>query len=194
MVSALAARMQDDSAAAAVSGDATALPWPDAHFDWVGLHFMLYHVPDIAGALREADRVLQPGGVLSAATNGPLQYRELMALHRQAVAELGLPTVPDAGPLRFSLSNGPHFFPPHRTVQAEVHAGGFRFPAADPAAAYYESGFYRVGLDPAVAHAHKDELVAWLREHVADIIRRDGAFTVVSESGYFWYQKPVESA
>jgi len=192
MVSTLAERMQDDSAAVAVSGDAAALPWPDAHFDWVGLHFMLYHVPDIAGALSEADRVLKPGGILSAATNGPLQYRELMALHRQAVAELGLPTVPDAGPLRFSLSNGRHFFPPDRTVQAEVHTGGFRFPAADPAAAYYDSGFYRVGLDPEVARAHKEQLVERLRQHVADIIRRDGAFTVVSESGYFWYQKPEE--
>jgi SAM-dependent methyltransferase len=191
MVSALAERFGSDTQATALQADATHLPWPDASFDWVGLHFMLYHVPDIAGALREADRVLKPGGVLSAATNGPLQYRELMELHRQAVAALGLPTVPDSGPLRFSLSNGRHFFPPHRTVQVEMHAGGFRFPTAEPAAAYYDSGFYRRGLDAEVARTNKQALVDWVRRRVEEIIARDGVFTVISESGYFWYQKPM---
>lgn len=189
MVTALDRRVADDPAATALLGDAQHLPWPDDTFDWVGLHFMLYHVPDIAGALAEADRVLKPGGILSAATNGPLQYRELMELHRAAVAALGLPTVPDGGPLRFSLSNGQHFFPSHRTVQVESHAGGFRFPAAEPAAAYYDSGFYRQGLEPEVARAHKAELVDLVRHRIADAIARDGVFTVVSESGYFWYQK-----
>lgn len=189
MVAALDQRLGSDRAATSQLGDAQHLPWPDHTFDWVGLHFMLYHVPNIAGALAEADRVLKPGGILSAATNGPLQYRELMELHRAAVATLHLPTVPDAGPLRFSLSNGRHFFPAHRTVQVESHAGGFRFPAAEPAAAYYDSGFYREGLEPEVARAHKAELVDWVRHRIAEAIAHDGVFTVVSESGYFWYQK-----
>ncbi len=102
---------------------------------------MLYHVADIAGALAEADRVLKPGGILSAVTNGPRQYPELIALHRKAVAALHLPTVPDSGPLRFSLSNGRNFFAshahPHRIVQVESRAGGFRFPAPESAVAYH---------------------------------------------------------
>ena len=191
MVAALDQRFDGDRAASCQLGDAQHLPWPDGAFDWVGLHFMLYHVPNIAGALAEADRVLKPGGILSAATNGPLQYRELMELHREAVAALGLPTVPDGGPLRFSLKNGRHFFPADRTVQMESHASGFRFPAAEPAAAYYDSGFYRQGLEPEVARARKAELVEWVRHRVAEAIARDGVFTVVSESGYFWYQKPA---
>ncbi len=189
MAAALADRLNGDPAASCQVGDAQHLPWPDHTFDWVGLHFMLYHVPDIAGALAEADRVLKPGGILSAATNGPLQYRELMELHRAAVAALGLPTVPDGGPLRFSLRNGRRFFPADRIVQVESHAGGFRFPAAEPAAAYYDSGFYRQGLEPEVARQHKSELVDLVRHRIADAIARDGVFTVISESGYFWYQK-----
>ena len=190
MVAALDERLAGDAAATSRLGDAQHLPWDDAAFDWVGLHFMLYHVPNIAGALAEADRVLKPGGILSAATNGPLQYRELMELHREAVAALHLPTIPGGGPLRFSLSNGRHFFPSGRMVQSESHAGGFRFPAAEPAAAYYDSGFYREGLEPEVARANKAALVDLVRHRVADAIARDGAFTVISESGYFWYQKP----
>jgi ubiquinone/menaquinone biosynthesis C-methylase UbiE len=51
----------------AVTGDATALPYPDESFDTVGMFTMLHHVPTramqdaiLAGALR----VLRPGGTL----------------------------------------------------------------------------------------------------------------------------------
>ena len=189
MVAALGQRLDGDRAAISQLGDAQHLPWPDNTFDWVGLHFMLYHVPNIAGALAEADRVLKPGGILSAATNGPRQYPELMELHRNAVAALHLPTVPDGGPLRFSLSNGRHFFPAHRTVQVETHAGGFRFPAPEPAVAYYEAGFYEHGLELEVARAHKQELADLVRHLVADAMASDSVFVVTSEGGYFWYQK-----
>jgi SAM-dependent methyltransferase len=50
-----------------VSGDATALSFPDAAFDAVGTFTMLHHVPTAAQqtqVLAEALRVLRPGGVL----------------------------------------------------------------------------------------------------------------------------------
>jgi SAM-dependent methyltransferase len=51
----------------AVTGDATALPYPDESFDTVGLFTMLHHVP--TGALQNAIlagalRALRPGGTL----------------------------------------------------------------------------------------------------------------------------------
>jgi SAM-dependent methyltransferase len=43
-------------------GDATALPFPDAAFDWVWCGDVLHHVPETVRALREFARVLRPGG------------------------------------------------------------------------------------------------------------------------------------
>jgi SAM-dependent methyltransferase len=51
----------------AVTGDATALRYPDASFDSVGMFTMLHHVPTCAlqnAILTEALRALRPGGTL----------------------------------------------------------------------------------------------------------------------------------
>jgi len=56
------------------SGDATRLGYPDGSFDSVGCFTMLHHVPTAAlqnAILREALRVLRPGGVLVASDSPP---------------------------------------------------------------------------------------------------------------------------
>jgi SAM-dependent methyltransferase len=50
-------------------GDAQSLPFPDATFDAVTARHMLYHVPDPVLAIREARRVLRPGGRFAAVVN-----------------------------------------------------------------------------------------------------------------------------
>lgn len=49
-------------------GDARSLPWPDATYGAALLAGPLYHLPpaDRARALREAVRVVRPGGVVAA--------------------------------------------------------------------------------------------------------------------------------
>lgn len=50
--------------------DIAALPYPDASFDRVIANHMLYHVPDRPRALSQVRRVLRPGGLFYASTNG----------------------------------------------------------------------------------------------------------------------------
>lgn len=77
--------------------DAMALPYADASFDVVIANMMLYHVPDIALALREIRRVLKPDGRFFAATFGEHGVVECV------LDMLGLPCTVNH---RFTLQNG----------------------------------------------------------------------------------------
>jgi ubiquinone/menaquinone biosynthesis C-methylase UbiE len=63
----------------AEQADAQDLPFDDASFDVIVAMWMLYHVPDLDRALSEARRVLQPGGLFVAVTNGDEHLAELLA-------------------------------------------------------------------------------------------------------------------
>lgn len=69
------ARAQGVPAAVA---DAADLPVEDAAADVVVANWMLYHVPDLDAAIAELHRVLRPGGLLVAATNGDEHLAELL--------------------------------------------------------------------------------------------------------------------
>lgn len=55
---------------AAEVASADDLPFADDSFDGAVAAWMLYHVPDLDGTLREVRRVLRDGGTLHVATNG----------------------------------------------------------------------------------------------------------------------------
>ncbi len=54
------------------------LPFDDESFDAVAAMWMLYHVPDLRQALVEVRRVLRPGGLFVAVTNGDDHLADLM--------------------------------------------------------------------------------------------------------------------
>jgi SAM-dependent methyltransferase len=62
------------------SADVAALPLRDGVFDVVLAVHMLYHLPDRETAVRELRRVLAPGGLCVAVTNGERHTRSLRAL------------------------------------------------------------------------------------------------------------------
>jgi SAM-dependent methyltransferase len=67
----VAARAADPTIEALVA-DAASLPFEDGEFDTVVAHMSLQDVDDVAAALRESARVLQPGGRLCIAVVHPL--------------------------------------------------------------------------------------------------------------------------
>jgi ubiquinone/menaquinone biosynthesis C-methylase UbiE len=58
-------------------GDVQDLPFGDEAFDVVAALWMLYHVPDVNRAIGELRRVLRPGGLLVAVTNGDRHLADL---------------------------------------------------------------------------------------------------------------------
>jgi SAM-dependent methyltransferase len=68
----LAAARQADPKIETHLADAAALPFPDGAFDCVVAFMSLQDVDDVAGALRESGRVLEPGGRLCLAIIHPL--------------------------------------------------------------------------------------------------------------------------
>jgi SAM-dependent methyltransferase len=79
-------------------GDAIALPFADRSFDVVTARHMLYHVPDVAGAIADARRVLRPGGTFGAIVNHPDVTPRVSALAMEVVAAAGvqIPVVPNS--------------------------------------------------------------------------------------------------
>lgn len=53
------------------------IAFADGSFDLVIANHMLYHVPSVARVLAEARRVMKPGALFMAATNGPEHMRDL---------------------------------------------------------------------------------------------------------------------
>lgn len=68
-----------------VNADAQRLPFPDDSFDVVLAPHMLYHVASVEAAAAEFRRVMRPGGVCVAVTNGEANMRECLDLVEAAV-------------------------------------------------------------------------------------------------------------
>lgn len=78
------------------------IPYLDAYFDSAIAMHLLYLVPDIEKALKEAARVLKPGGVFVTSTNGSNYMKELADL----LKESQLPVHKGYNKYAFSLDNG----------------------------------------------------------------------------------------
>jgi ubiquinone/menaquinone biosynthesis C-methylase UbiE len=124
---------------ALLAADAAALPLRDACADLTLAMHMLYHVPDPEVALGELRRVTRPGGRLVVGLNGTDHHRELRALIRAGLADLGYRGVPMVGE-RFSLDEGEvllrRLFP---SVIRYEFRGQLVIPGQEPVATYVRS-------------------------------------------------------
>ncbi len=122
-----------------VAADAAALPLRDSSADLTLAMHMLYHVPEPEVALRELRRVTRPGGRLVVGLNGTDHHRELRALIRAGLADVGYRGVPMVGE-RFGLDRGEVLL---RRLFSSVARYEFRgrlvIPGPEPVAAYVRS-------------------------------------------------------
>ncbi|HRQ39695.1 MAG TPA: class I SAM-dependent methyltransferase [Chloroflexota bacterium] len=160
------------------------LPFADDSFDVVIANHMLYHVPDLAAALREVRRVLRADGRFIAATNGQNHLRELWPIgqelwtaennpiHRLVSAEWTLP---------FRLENGGEqltaVFPQVSMFRYDDHLA---VTEVDPILDYlFSSSFTGDEARPA------PETIAQVRQKLAQQIARDGAIHITKDTGLF---------
>jgi ubiquinone/menaquinone biosynthesis C-methylase UbiE len=190
MVASLQAATDGDARAEAQQGDAQVLAFPDQSFDWVGLHFMLYHVHDIAQAIVEALRVLRPGGLMLAATTSASPYRELFELVAEALRTLGYEAGPVVSPAsRFSLEEGETYMP--LPAERFDYPGGMRFDQAEPALRFLASGpLGTTFAQSAVPPALMGDALAWIGERIERVISEHGSFVASSTAGFFLLKKP----
>lgn len=173
---------------AAVAADA--LPYPDATFDAVFAHFMLYHVDDRPRALGEIARVLRPGGQLCAATNGSQHMREAWDLALRA----GLMTSTDlaAGDaVAFSLENGAdQLRPSFAEVTLRRYEDRLVVTEAEPLAAYILSASWVQATLASLDAAEREERVSALRALIDHRLAEDGQVAITKDSGVFVARHP----
>jgi demethylmenaquinone methyltransferase/2-methoxy-6-polyprenyl-1,4-benzoquinol methylase len=110
------------------TGDAEHLPFPDRSFDAYTIAFGLRNVTDIDQALRDAYRVLKPGGrfyclEFSKVTSAPIG-RVYDAYSERALPFFGKIIAKDADSYRY-LHESIRRFPPQRELAARMREAGF---------------------------------------------------------------------
>lgn len=193
MVQASTARVRT---AAVVSGNAERLPFPDGSFGIVTAIHMLYHVPDIAAAVREFFRVLTPGGVLFLTTSDFNLQGGMNRVHYEALEHLHMPAFlqDKAAYLRFPPEAAETLV---RSVFPEVRVCLYRndlvFTETAPFLRYYRTAMkYRNSTgpeDPRVPPAQWELLEREVARRIGGQIAADGKFVSESTVTGIWAQK-----
>ena len=168
-----------------VVGDVQALPLADASVDAALAMHMLYHVPDIPAAVRELRRVVRPGGLLLASTNGVDDKRELGQLLSAALTELtGRPEEWPPADDRFSLDDGDLLRASFDEVTVQVFDRETVVPEVEPVVAFVDSLRGLAG-DDLPADVTWPTLLAAVRARVTADVERDGAWRMTNQVGLF---------
>jgi MPBQ/MSBQ methyltransferase len=132
-------RPQDDPDAVYRDGDGLSLPFDDASIDLVTLWNVLEHVPDYGQLLKEAVRVLRPGGLLLAVAPNYAAFRKEPHYHLP-----WLPLLPRwvAVPYLRAAGRNPTFFESHiyycTNVGTRRRLAALNTPTRDPREAKLE--------------------------------------------------------
>ena len=106
--------------------DMTTLPFPDQSFDYVVCQYGVMFLPDKAAGMREAYRVLKPGGTFLFNVWDSLRSNDLSRVAHQTVLEF---TEPE--PVRF-FETTPFGWSDAAAMRGFLEAGGFRNATVSP--------------------------------------------------------------
>ena len=155
--------------------DAGAIPFGAASFDAVVANHMLYHLPDLAGALVEVRRVLRSGGRFYAATNGRAHLRELDELLARFDPAVSRTHTGGFHSGRFTLERGgtdlASWFP---TVALDRYEDALVVTEAAPLVAYVMS-------TPILPGGRRAEFAAFVERE----LDREGAIHIAKDTGLF---------
>ncbi|MEM7068437.1 MAG: methyltransferase domain-containing protein [Pseudomonadota bacterium] len=115
-----------------VEGDAMALPFADNSYDVATMGFGILHVPDTDAALREAHRILKPGGTFT--------YSVWHAPDISAAFRIVFSSIEQHGSKEISLPPGPplHAFADPDFAFPALEAVGFTEPKLETCNSYWE--------------------------------------------------------
>lgn len=152
--------------------DVGELPFGDESFDVVLSNHMLYHVEDRPKAIAEIQRVLVPGGLFHAGTNGDGHMREL--------GELTPWWPPNTHTRAFGLESGPAQLAPFFVdIRVERFEDDLAVTEVEPVMAYLRSSWRYDGHD-----------LAGERAAVEQEITHDGVFLIHKSQGLISCRKP----
>lgn len=186
MVAEAAARVRSlrrDWIVSETTADAMSLPFEDAAYDIVLASHMLYHLPDPAVGVAEMARVLKPGGVALAATNGRVMLREIFAIQVEVWPGQAI----DPAHLAFGLENGGATLEAvFESVELHRYADDLRCTDPTDVEAYLTSS-------PPGANAEPGELQRLRRTVEAAFGAADGVLTVTKDVGVFLCRQPRDA-
>src|SRR5262249_29672289 len=137
---------------------------------------MLYHVPEPEAAVAELARVRAPDGTVLIATNAEADKAQARAVHGAVVRELGGGPVRRFISRRFSLEQGERVGRRHfRRVERIDVLGTIVAPDSEPVMRWLGS-MSGPDITP--------EVLAAVRERIAGVVAREGAFRVGTHMGY----------
>ncbi|MFF4353317.1 class I SAM-dependent methyltransferase [Streptomyces sp. NPDC001530] len=163
--------------------DAPRLPLATGSVDAVLAMHMLYHVPDIAHALRELSRVVTRDGLALASTNSARDKAELDDLWQRAAGDvLGTGRGPARISLsaRFSLEKAPAFLGEEFGQVETIELPG-TITVRDPEPVIAHMASYRAWADQ--HDVPFDATIERARVILGDHIARNGAFEINSKGG-----------
>ncbi len=168
-----------------VVGDVQALPLADASVDAALAMHMLYHVPDIAAAVRELRRVVRPGGLLLVSTNGASDKLEVEQLWTAAASDLaGRAVAAPAGDGGFTLDDGNLLRAAFDDVRVQVFDRETVVPEVEPVVAFVDS-MRALSADSLPAHVSWPAFLDRVRARVADEVERRGGWRMTNQVGLF---------